>query len=318
MLRGAPLGQPPGGRACERADRQSQEVARQAMVCLPGGAFLIGADDPDGIPADGEGPVREITLRPFSLSPTAVTNAEFEAFVRATNYQTEAERFGWSFVFHLFVPRKPKIEVLGSAGPTPWWIAVRGACWRLPEGPGSLLRERRQHPVVHVSWNDAMAYCAWAGVRLPTEAEWEYAARGGLEQRRYPWGDELLPAGQHRMNIWQGSFPTRNTAADGYAGTAPVNAYPPNGYGLYNMTGNVWEWCADWFSPTFHVAAARDNPTGPERGTAKVMRGGSYLCHHSYCNRYRVAARSANTPDSSTGNTGFRVASDIPGVPALE
>jgi formylglycine-generating enzyme len=291
--------------------RRPGNTARQAMVFLPGGAFLMGTDDTEGIPADGERPVREVTLRPFYLSPTAVTNAEFEAFVRATNYQTDAERFGWSFVFLPFVPRKRKIEILGSAGPAPWWIGVRGACWRMPEGPGSSLKRRGQHPVVHVSWHDAMAYCAWAGARLPTEAEWEYAARGGLEQRRYPWGDELMPEGKHRMNVWQGSFPTHNTADDGHAGTAPVHTYLPNGYGLYNMTGNVWEWCADWYSPTFHAVASRDNPRGPAQGTAKVIRGGSYLCHHSYCNRYRVAARSANTPDSSTGNTGFRVAADI-------
>ena len=302
---------PSGGRRAAPPVRPKAGTPSSAgMVRLPGGEFLMGTDDAEGFPADGEGPVRRVTIRPFSLARTAVTNAEFDAFVRATGYRTEAERFGWSFVFHLFVPRGRKVEVLGSAGPAPWWLAVGGACWSAPEGPGSSLKGRRDHPVVHVSWHDAAAYCAWAGLRLPTEAEWEYAARGGLEQRRYPWGDELTPAGKHRMNIWQGEFPTRNTTADGHAGTAPVTAFRPNDYGLYNMTGNVWEWCADWFSPDWHRDGPREDPAGPPAGQARVTRGGSFLCHRTYCNRYRVAARSANTPDSSTGNTGFRVATD--------
>jgi formylglycine-generating enzyme required for sulfatase activity len=163
---------------------------------------------------------------------------------------------------------------------------------------------------VHVSWKDARAYCRWAGLRLPTEAEWECAARGGLEQMRFPWGDEREPAGHYRMNVWHGTFPAHNTLEDGWLGTCPVDAFPPNGFGLHNTSGNVWEWCADWFHADFHVEGPRENPRGPRHGQAKVIRGGSYLCHDSYCNRYRVAARSSNTGSSSTGNMGFRCARD--------
>ena len=289
--------------------RATQPLAHD-FVEIPGGDFLMGTDDPEGFPSDGEGPVRRVTVRPFRLARHAVTNDQFAAFVAATEYQTEAERFGWSFVFHLLVPRRRGVAAVGNSGDAPWWRGIAGACWRAPEGPGSTLKGRGDHPVVHVSWHDARAYCAWAGVRLPTEAEWERAARGGLEGRRYPWGDDLTPGGKHRCNIWQGQFPSRNTAEDGHIGTAPVGSYRPNAYGLHNMAGNVWEWCADWFSATHHLDAPRADPSGPPDGTARVIRGGSYLCHRSYCNRYRVAARSANTPDSSTGNTGFRVATD--------
>ena len=266
------------------------------MVLLRGGEFLMGCDDADGFPADGEGPVRGVALTPFWIDTVAVSNARFAEFVDATGHVTEAERYGWSFVFAGLLPDDfPDTQ---GAARAPWWRRVQGACWRHPEGSGSSCDERLDHPVVHVSWRDARAYCRWAGLRLPTEAEWEYAARGGLVQRRLPWGDELEPGGEHRMNVWQGEFPSHNTLEDGHLGTCPVDAFSPNGHGLHNTSGNVWEWCADWFN-------------GGARGEAKVIRGGSYLCHHSYCNRYRVAARSSNTPNSTTGNMGFRCAGDV-------
>ena len=281
-------------------------------VRLPGGTFRMGAEDAEGFPGDGEGPVRRVDREGPQGDAAAVTNAQFEEFVAASGYRTDAERYGWSFVFGQFLPDDfPPTRGVASA---PWWRQVFGADWRHPEGPDSQLEGRMDHPVVHVSWQDATAYCAWASTRLPTEAEWEYAARGGLEGRRYPWGDELQPDGEHRCNIWQGEFPGSNSGDDGYLGTAPARAFAPNGFGLYNTSGNVWEWCADWFSPDFHRngggAGAVENPLGPPEGSTRVIRGGSYLCHRSYCNRYRVAARSSNTPDSSAGNTGFRCVRD--------
>ena len=290
--------------------RHRKRFSTEDMVYLEGGEFLMGTEDNEGFPADGEGPVRKVRLKPFWIDKHCVTNEEFARFVRETGYVTEAERFGWSFVFHLLVPERIARTVDRAALATPWWWPVKGASWKHPEGPYTGIRHRMDHPVVHVSWNDAVAYCRWAGKRLPTEAEWEFAARGGLVQRKFPWGDELTPNGEHMCNVWQGRFPDVNTAEDGYVGTAPVHAFKPNGFGLYNVAGNVWEWCSDWFSPDYHVAGPRVDPTGPPEGTAKVMRGGSYLCHKSYCNRYRVAARTSNTPDSSTGNMGFRCAAD--------
>jgi formylglycine-generating enzyme len=282
------------------------------MASLSGGPFLMGTDYAEGFHEDGEGPVRTVTLSPFEIDRYPVTNREFAAFVEATGYRTDAERFGWSFVFWSHLPPDRYEELVeDTAAQAPWWCKVPGASWKQPEGPGSNfqasnLQARWAHPVVHVSWNDATAYALWASKTLPTEAQWEYAARGGLQQKLFPWGDELTPGGRHLCNVWQGHFPFENTAEDGYAGTCPVNAFPPNGYGIYSITGNVWEWCADWFQiPDPSELELRD-PTGPPDGSNKVMKGGSFLCHASYCNRYRVAARTSNTPDSSTSNIGFR------------
>jgi formylglycine-generating enzyme len=280
------------------------------MVALEGGVFLMGSDAPDGYPGDGEGPIHPVGLSRFTIDPHAVSNDRFADFVAGTGYSTDAERYGWSFVFGGLLPNDfPETCAVAEA---PWWRQVRGACWRHPEGPQSDLEARGDHPVVHVSWNDALAFCAWSGTRLPTEAEWEYAARGGAVGRRFPWGFELQPGGEHRMNVFQGQFPRKNTCADGFVGTAPVHSFPPNGYGLHNVTGNVWEWCADWFDSCYYPRSPSEDPAGPPSGTHRVMRGGSYLCHASYCNRYRVDARSANEPTSSTGNLGFRVASGGP------
>ncbi len=307
----------PGREPADAPDAAPLVVAPTAadtrgMVFIPAGPFRMGGDDPDAFPDDGEGPVREVDVSGFHIDAKAVTNGQFAAFVKATGYLTDAERFGWSFVFHAFVRGPARSKVLNGHVPAaPWWLPIEGADWRHPAGPGSGVGDRRNHPVVHVSWSDANAYAAWAGKRLPTEAEWEKAARGGLDHARFPWGDEFMPRGQHRCNTWQGRFPHQDTGADGFIGTAPVDSFRPNGFGLYNMSGNVWEWCTDWFSADWHAAErpqTRTDPQGPPTGVARVMRGGSYLCHDSYCNRYRVAARTHSTPDSTTGHVGFRCA----------
>ncbi len=254
----------------------------------------MGSEDADVNPLDAEGPVRPVRVEAFRIGATTVTAAQFAAFVAATGHRTDAERHGWSLVVAGSLPPALREEVPRVAA-APWWAAVPGACWWAPEGPGSTLRGRWDHPVVHVSALDAEAYCAWVGGRLPTEAEWERAARGGLEQRRFPWGDELTPGGRHRCNTWQGRFPEHDSAEDGFAGTAPARWYEPNGFGLYQCAGNVWEWCADtWWTPR------------QRRSDRRSMRGGSFLCHDSYCNRYRVSARTCNDPDATLANLGFR------------
>lgn len=274
---------------------------KEKMVYLSGGEFIMGTNDHEGSPEDGEGPTRRMSVSPFYIDRHTVTNEEFMQFVQETGYKTEAEQFGWSFVFYHFV-EKNKAKVIQQVPGTPWWLVVEEAYWYQPEGHGSTIDNRMDHPVIQVSWNDAIAFCDWAGKRLPTEAEWEFAARGGLEQKKYAWGDELTPNGKHHCNIWQGNFPYENTNEDGYLGTAPAQSFPTNGFGLYNVAGNVWEWCSD---------ARQTDSMESQSHASKVMRGGSYLCHESYCNRYRVAARSSNTSDSSTGNIGFRCVSDV-------
>lgn len=277
---------------------------------LDGGSFLMGGEGPETWQQDGEGPVRKVTVSPFWIDTCAVTNRQFAEFIDATGFQTEAERFGWSFLFHLHLSKKQReaFRSRRAVAGLEWWLSVPGVCWRTPTGPESTIGDRLNHPVVHVSWNDADAYCRWAGKRLPTEAEWEFAARGGVEQSIWPWGDRLLNKGRHRCNIFQGDFPKKDTGADGYKGTCPVDEFESNGFGLFNCVGNVWEWCSDWFSSDYHQVRKelRDNPTGPPTGTKRIQRGGSYLCHDSYCNRYRLSARTGNTPDSSGSNVGFR------------
>lgn len=281
----------------------SHKTLEQAFVEFPASTFLMGSEDSDANVDDHEGPVKEVELEPFAMATTAVSNAQFRRFVRETKYRTTAERFGGSFVFRHFLSKRIRARQTGiqQVEAAPWWCEVEGASWRHPEGPGSNIRNRGNHPVVHISWNDAEAFCSWAGCVLPTEAQWEFAARGGLVQNRFPWGNELTPAGNHQCNIWQGQFPHRNTGEDGFIGTAPVDAFAPNGYGLFNVAGNVWEWCSDWF---------RDTTDNRQFRSGKVLKGGSYLCHASYCNRYRVAARYANAPTATTGNCGFRVMLD--------
>jgi formylglycine-generating enzyme required for sulfatase activity len=240
-----------------------------------------------------ESPPHEVAVKSFWIDAREVTVAEFARFVEATGYRTEAERFGWSGVFNV---------------ETGEWGRVDGADWRHPEGPES--RAASDEPVCQVSWNDAAAYAKWAGKRLPTEAEWEYAARGGLAGKRYAWGDELRPGGKPVANWWQGRFPERDTGEDGFKHRAAVGSFPPNGYGLFDVAGNVWEWSADWFDAEYYARSPKANPFGPDAGTERVIRGGSWMCSENYCSNYRVSARSHATPDSGLNNLGFRCAGD--------
>jgi len=277
---------------------------RGVFVVLPGGEFLMGDSHGEGFPADGEGPPRTVTLSAFRIAPTTVTNAQFAAFVRATGHVTQAEQAGSSYVFYLQAAAELRAKARSYPIGTPWWMEVPDACWQRPHGAGSNIRERMDHPVIHVSWHDARAYCHWAGVRLPTEAQWEYAARGGLHAQRYTWGDTMPP--EPPCNIWRGTFP--NAPAQGWRpDTVPARAIAPNDHGLYQMAGNVWEWCEDAFHPDYHRITSSLDPLQDEPTGRRSMRGGSYLCHDSYCNRYRVSARSSNTPESSASNIGFRV-----------
>ena len=297
------------GEHSDRGRASEPRTVKNEFVRIAGGEFVMGTDKPV-LPQDGEGPARRVRVSDFSIHRYEVSNAEFAAFVSDTGYVTEAETFGNSFVLEMLLSESVKSEITQAVMNAPWWLPVEGASWRHPEGGDSdVTADRLDHPVVHVSWNDAVRFCEWIGGRLLTEAEWEYAARGGLEDRLFPWGNSALPRGEHWMNIWQGDFPEMNTAEDGYIGTAPVDSFPPNSYGLLNMAGNVWEWVGDWWSIR-HSDQFQSDPVGPPSGKDKVKKGGSYICHPYYCYRYRCAARSQNSPDSSASNLGFRCARD--------
>ncbi|MHA6689946.1 formylglycine-generating enzyme family protein [Devosia sp. A449] len=273
-------------------------------IHFPRATGLVGTNQPI-FAADGESPRRAVKLAAFRLEAETVTNARFAAFVAETGYVTEAERFGWAPVFRgLLGPIPPA----ASPGELSWWVKVEGACWQSPEGPGSNLATRQDHPVVQVSWRDAKAFAEWCGGRLPSEAEWEHAARGGLADPKFPWGDDEPDDQTIHANIWQGQFPHHNTAADGYFGTAPGTAFAPNCQGLYSMIGNVWEWTADPFRIRSASLQARRRNDIATQTQEKTLKGGSFLCHISYCYRYRIAARMALTADSCASNVGFRVA----------
>ncbi|MEX2672708.1 MAG: formylglycine-generating enzyme family protein [Phycisphaeraceae bacterium] len=311
----------------ENPDEAVEREEIDGMVWVPGGAYQRGSNE--AYPE--EGPRHEVSVDGFWMDKHPVTNRQYAAFVEATDYVTVAEKKPEAALFPgaaeedlvpgsvVFVQPEQDVNLRGHVGQ--WWQWVPGAYWRAPEGPGSSIADRMDHPVVHVAYEDAKAYADWAGKKLPTEAQWERAARGGLEGKMYVWGDEMMPDDQHLANTWQGKFPVENAVEDGHAGTSPVMSFPANGYGLYDMAGNVWEWTSDWFHPqSYRDAAGEHNPVGPAReesfspsdpGRAvRAMRGGSYLCATSYCLRFRPSARSATTPDTATTHLGFRCIKD--------
>ncbi len=272
-------------------------------VTISGGSAIVGTGAPQ-IPDDGEGPLRTVTIKPFRMAATTVTNDAFRAFVESTGYVTEAERFGWSFVFWSQVPEH--VGPTQAVSEVEWWRRVDGACWSAPNGPTTEDACLPDHPVVHISWNDARAYADWVGGRLPTEAEWEHAARAGQGDVKFPWGDtEPNDTDFTPCNIWQGHFPKENTAVDGFVTTAPARSYEPNAWGIYNLSGNVWEWTSDAYRVRSLKKAVKERLSGMKG--YKLSKGGSFLCHRSYCYRYRIAARSGSSPDSSTTHHGFRV-----------
>jgi sulfatase modifying factor 1 len=281
-----------GFAACRSAAPETHEnlTLPNGMVLIKAGSFQMG--DSMGMPF--ESPVHTVELDSFLIDEHEVTVAEFAEFVRQTNYRTDAEKFGWSGVFNF---------------ETGEWERADGADWAHPEGKYSAAKP--DEPVCQVSWNDAQNYARWAGKRLPTEAEFEFAARGGLEGRKYAWGDELKPGGKPPANWWQGTFPDQNTREDGFLGRAPVRSFAPNGDGLYDMTGNVWEWTSDWFAGDYYAVSPKKNPTGAPGGSERSIRGGSFLCADNFCSNYRVAGRSHATPDSGMTNLGFRCARDV-------
>jgi formylglycine-generating enzyme len=306
-------------KATVKADAKPVGPAPEGMVWIPRGSFWMGADDTTMTDAK---PVHEVTVSGFWMDRTEVTNRQFAKFVGATGYVTIAERKPDPKDFPDAPPDKlvpgsivfsPPAGRVSLDDPMVWWSYVPGADWRHPEGPGSTIEGKDDYPAVQICWDDAMAYTKWAGKRLPTEAEWEYAARGGIVRARFIWGNELRPEGTWRANIWQGRFPAQNTAEDGFARTAPAGSFPPNGFGLVDMAGNVWEWCSDWYRPEYETSQL-DDPPGPassfdpnEPGVPKrVQRGGSFLCSDQYCTRYLPGARGKGAPDSAASHVGFR------------
>lgn len=279
------------------------------MALIRGGTYELGTDDKLGFSIDNENSLVQITLKDFYIDKTPVTNKDFEEFVKATGYVTESEEFGWSFVFHSLMDENTK-QNSAQVQKTPWWFAVEGAYWKKPEGTNSSIEERMDHPVVHVSQNDAIAYCEWAGKRLPTEAEWEVAAKGGTKNTLYPWGNEKNPNGKFYANVWQGKFPYENDQLDGYLGTAPVETYIPNGYGLYQVIGNVWEWCSNPARINFENFQYKDGDFYwnqlKKDDKDYAIKGGSFLCHPSYCKRDRISARNGNSASSASSNLSFR------------
>jgi formylglycine-generating enzyme len=278
---------------------------RSEIVWFKACSSYVGTDRPV-ILADGEGPVRKTVLRAFGIDKFAVTNERFARFIKSTGYVTDAQRFGWSYVFKDFVPvGTPTSQPVGL----PWWHRVEGAAWNRPFGPASSTDNLSDHPVVHVSWNDATAFANWAGGRVAKETEWEHAARAGSDAK-FPWGNAEPTDTEIYCNIWQGRFPEMNSVVDGYAGTAPANAFGPNPAGLYNMCGNTWEWCEELFQVRSLSRAAKSRNKDARTTGEHVLKGGSYLCHISYCYRYRIAARMGHSSDTSTGHIGFRLAYD--------
>lgn len=316
---------------------------KDGMVRLPGGTYTMGhqgtfqtAYGPKDFPE--EGPEHEVKVKPFWIDETEVTNAQFATFVKATGYLTFAERavkvedfpaearaslpagdlFNGAIVFRDDAHGNPYVP---GGSPEVWRWDPR-ANWLQPGGSGTSIEGKENYPVVCVTYEDALAYAKWAGKRLPTEAEWEFAARGGLEKKIYNWGDEVKPGGKWMANAWQGEFPAKNTGEDGFKGAAPAKSFPPNGYGLYDMAGNVWELCNDLYDPTYFANCSPDNPQGPTQwvnrttmikgdgNVHRVMKGGSFLCHESYCMRYRPAAREAQDSESPTNHAGFRCVKD--------
>ena len=297
------------------------------MVWIPGGSFWMGTDHME----DAQ-PVHEVAVKGFWMDRTDVTNEEFAQFIKATGYVTIAERPLDPKEFPNLAPDElvagsvvftPPTHPVALDQPLTWWRFVRGADWRHPEGPDSNLRGKEKYPVVHIAWPDAVAYAKWAGKRLPTEAEWEFAARGGLDRKNYVWGDELTPGGKWKANTFQGHFPDHNTSEDGYSGIAPVASFDPNGYGLYDMSGNVWQWVSDWYRPDYYAqlqkaGGSAADPQGPqdsfdpqEPGIRKrVQKGGSFLCTDQYCERYMPGARGKGDPETGTNHLGFRCVSD--------